>query len=184
MLESPNVGDSVITTSHVGGESVGSYSSYRNVPAGTVGVITRVATTSVVVRFEDYAAEPFSIWVNIAYLNATDRVARGDGRRKLGTKPEGDEYLSPNDPRLEWFWDDVSTIANASSYCNEFDLVIRKLGLPPRKREYTARGNLGSFELTRTYLARSQADANKMLADDLEKDLAALVGSAQATATN
>lgn len=169
-------GDRVVTTADVYGERVGGEGNYyggntrRAAPEGSTGTVTRTGTTSVLVRFDTDSEgrpfdTPFSIWVREFRLAIDGSVPRV---RRLGEKPEGDEFLDPHDPRLEWLWDDVSAFAAKSQYCDVFDGILKQLNLPPRKQSYKAKGTLGNdIEVSADIIARSQQEANEILAERL-----------------
>lgn len=177
-------GDRVVTTIDVYGERIGGDGGYyggntrRGAPEGSAGTITRTGTASALVRFDTDAEgetirTPFSIWVNVGHLAIDGSVPR---KRRLGEKPEGDEFLDPNDPRLAWFWDDVSTYAAKSAYCSVFDQILRELHLPPRKQQWRAKGTIGDdIEVFADIVAVSQKEANEILAARLAERVKEIV---------
>ena len=173
-----------VTARHaIYGESIGGYGGARmSVEEGTRGRVTREGTNSSLVRWyptNQYgdARGAFSMWADNTLIEAVDGLPQPE-QRKLGQKPEGDEYLDPRDPRLDWFWDDVSRLAPRTQYCDTFDRILSQLGLPPRKKEFTARAKLDGFTVTGTVMARTQAEADQMFQAQVDAAIEARVAKA------
>lgn len=164
-------GGVVVTTAMVDGERVGGdaygRSAWRRAPRGSMGVISRVGVESHLVRFHGIGDSPFSIWVYEHNLEDGDPAAQlaveTSANRRLGQKPEGDEFLDPRDPRMEWFWDDLSIWAKSNNYCGEYDRILAQFQLPARKRDFTGTASLGALRLSATVMARSQREANEIV---------------------
>lgn len=136
------------------------YSVTRELTPDMTLVVTRVSSWSVLVRLDN----SYSFWVPRSNLEG--RAADGSGKtyRPLGTKPEGDEYLDPRDPRLDWFWDDVYKYAERSRYCGEFDSILKALKLPARPQEFRVNRNLDNgLSINAVIRARSAEEAEAEL---------------------
>lgn len=172
-------GERVETTRQVHGELIGGYGGSRRFDAGTSGTITRANTNMSIVRFgapaNQHWLEGWSIWVNNSELvSIDDQPSDPDAPRprKLGVKPEGDEHLDPNDPRLAWFWDDVSAYAAKSSYCGVFDTILKELHLPARKQMFTPTVRFNGMNVSASIMARSNTEASELLKKQLDEAVA------------
>jgi len=153
----------------ISGDRVGGYA-HRTVtlrPDDTA-TVTRAGNMMALVRVEGQG----SIWVENAYLQLAGLTAAG---RRRGTPPEGG--ISPDDPNLQWLWDDISEYAEKSDYCNVFDKILRDLGLPPRKRKFAAVGDLNGLSVTAQIMAANQREANEELARRISAALAEVVSA-------
>lgn len=167
-----NVGDTVVIQQRVTAPRVGGDNYYspnmKTVGENSTGEISRSNTNSSLVRFRQdvsgMAINAFSIWIRNDQLALDGTMPR---KRKLGEKPEGDEYLDPRDPRLEWFWDDISEYANKSSYCSTFDDILSHLNLPGRKKQYVGSIKLDGLDISARVTARSQQEADQLVRDKI-----------------
>lgn len=165
-----SVNDAVTNRYEVAGDTIGgNYSgTWQRVAPGTPGRVTRVGTNSVVVRWYPENRDPFSFWVDTTLLEDREdfEATAAPKRRKLGHKPEGDEYLDPRDPRLEWFWDDVTEYTQPR-YCGTLDEILKGLDLPARKQKFNVTADLNGMTISGQVLARTQAEASKKFADSI-----------------
>lgn len=89
------------------------------------------------------------------------------GSRRLGVKPEDTDdvkYVGVDDPGIQWLWDDLAAYAKGKSWCNQYDELVEYVGIPGRKRAYTAHQLVKGITLTAIIQARSQSEANQLLA--------------------
>lgn len=86
--------------------------------------------------------------------------------RKLGEKPEGDEYLDPNDPRLQWLWDDLAKYADRKSWCDTYDKLANDIGIPGRPKDFTISEVINGFSVSKKINARSKAEAQRIFDDE------------------
>jgi hypothetical protein len=143
------------------------------------GVISRVSRYKVLVSFPisllhdgwDTDSERVSAWVDKHLLTSdpVDPKVLAEVQRPLGQKPEGDEFLSPDHPGLQWLWDDVAKYATKSNYCYEYDKIVDKFGVPGRERQFTSKTTLNGLDLSTTVTARSQREADEKLAAVLKQ---------------
>jgi hypothetical protein len=170
------VNERVEVTRPVSGDSVGGMARRKHRDEGDEGTVTRANSTKSLVRFIiDPGAyfggdQGFSIWIpNDALVSIDDHPSDPDAvrPRRLGEKPEGEEFISPTDPRLEWFWDDVSAFAAKSQYCGTFDTILKALGAPARKQLFRPTIVFNGLNISGEVMARSIAEADKMLREQL-----------------
>ena len=88
--------------------------------------------------------------------------------RKLGKKPEGDEFIDIDHPGIQWLWDDMGKYADEQGYCNQYDALCVKLGIPGRPRDFTVTKTIGDIPISATVKARSQREANEMVEKALQ----------------
>lgn len=88
--------------------------------------------------------------------------------RKLGKKPEGDEYIDINHPGIQWLFDDMGAYATKEGYCPQYDALCAKLGIPGRPREFTVTTMVRGIKMSATVSARSQREANEQVAQALQ----------------
>lgn len=82
--------------------------------------------------------------------------------RKLGLKPEGDEFLSVDDPRIQWIWDDLGAYADKKNWCPQYDELCKDVGIPGRPRDFNVTRTLNGIQIRASIKARSQTEANQM----------------------
>lgn len=126
---------------------------------GDVGTITRANRRSSLVR-----RNGLSVWVPNSYLEPVGMDTAG---RQWGQTPEGD-HISVNDPRLDWLWRDIASYADEQGYCREFDKMCDHLGIPGRERAFKVVLVVNGFEFTGTVQARSQAEAESKVHDQIQ----------------
>lgn len=146
------------------------YSERTAVKEGSIGVITRVYTHNIHVRFDKTALvnPPRTHSDQTTVSVPVEEVAPADPNaprpRKLGEKPEGDQFIDPNDPGLMWLWDDIAAYADKQGYCSQFDTITNTLGIPGRKRDVTITIIIGDgIEAKTTIKARSPKEARDVL---------------------
>lgn len=169
-----NAGDQVTLNpdtraNSVSGDRVGGAYHHRTITfrPGMTGTVSRSGTGSSLVRVDNEG----SIWIANEWLQLAGVSITG---RRRGTPPEG--MIAPDDPRLEWMWDDISEYAQDSQYCDVFDKVLRELHLPPRKRKFHAVGDLNGLNITAQIMAKNQREAN----EELARRLSAALSTAEA----
>lgn len=113
-------------------------------------------------------------WAHFRLVDDSNRPAR----RKLGTKPEGEDYIGIDHPGIQWLFDDMGTYATREGYCSQYDALCVKLGIPGRPRDFTVKTTLNGITLNATIKARSQREANDLfkraLSEPVEKELDSL----------
>lgn len=86
--------------------------------------------------------------------------------RPLGQMPEG--AISPDDPGLDWLWEDAQRVADMSGFCTEYDRLLNVLKVPGRLRMRTVRiASADGIEIQAKIMARSQRQAEQRLRDQL-----------------
>ena len=81
--------------------------------------------------------------------------------RKLGTPPEG--AISPDDPGIQWLFEDMAKLANSSGYCRQYDDLADRLNIPGRVRDIHVALAVDGLSLTATVKARSRKEAEEMV---------------------
>jgi len=84
--------------------------------------------------------------------------------RKIGEKPEGEDFLDVNDPRIQWIWDDLGRYADKKNWCPQYDELCRDVGVPGRPRDFNVTRTLNGIQIRASIKARSQAEANDLFA--------------------
>jgi hypothetical protein len=143
-----------------------------DIAAGDLFLVTRVYNDSIQVRSlrrytvrVSYHHEQREVSFNIprAYLALQDPNAPAP--RKLGVKPEDtedQEFLSVDDPRIQWIWDDLGKYADSKSWCPQYDQLCKDVGVPGRPQDFHVTRTLNGVQIRATIKARSQAEANEM----------------------
>lgn len=167
----------------ISAERAGSWShaSYLDVDEGKELRITRVYADRVIARgaFTIYGqTTEASVYIardHILTLNGRpfdDTTGLGEVRRPLGQKPDDTEdmkYIGVDDPRIQWLFDDMGQFATNKHWCGEYDVLCVRLGIPGRPREFTVQTTFRGMTMATTVSARSQAEANKIVADALSQ---------------
>jgi hypothetical protein len=138
-------------------------------------VVTRVYTHSLIVR----TTEPREIAANyytpatrsnISFQISREDLQLADGNytpppppRRLGKKPEGDEFIDIDHPGIQWLWDDMGEYADKQGYCSQYDALCVKLGIPGRPRDFSVTTVINGLSLSTTVKARSQKEANELV---------------------
>lgn len=86
-------------------------------------------------------------------------------RRKIGEVPEG--MISPEDPRIQWLWEDAEKVANNSYYCSQYDHMADKLGIPGRVRDIRVDLLVNGIKVYGDVKARSEKEAVKLFKEKL-----------------
>jgi hypothetical protein len=102
--------------------------------------------------------------------------------RRLGKKPEGDEFIGIDHPGIQWLFDDMGKYADQQGYCSQYDALTAKLGIPGRPRDFSVVKTIGGIPITATVKARSQREANEMVEKALEGRLPELTPEAAGAA--
>lgn len=92
--------------------------------------------------------------------------------RKLGKMPTREELSLPEDveligidhPGIQWLWNDMGRYAEEQGYCNQYDALCVKLGIPGRPRDFEVRKTINGVDVRATIKARSQREANELFA--------------------
>ncbi len=152
-------------------EIIGSYYTHRtNMKDDAVGIITRVYTNTIHVRFhKDFLtnrprteSDYTTLSIPIEEVLPTDPNAPRP--RKLGEVPKDGDHIAADDPRIMWLWDDIATYADRKSWCNTFDVLTNELSIPGRKRDVTLTLIVGDgIEAKTTVKARSPKEARDIL---------------------
>jgi hypothetical protein len=145
------------------------------IPPGTFLTITRMYSESVMAR----TVEPINVPYRETARHATFVLSNYDldlatpdavtkALRKLGTKPEGDEYIGIDHPGIQWLWEDLAKYADRKSWCSEYDKLAQFIGIPGRPREFAVTVTLpDGIHLTGTVQARTQDEANQSVMSSL-----------------
>ena len=93
--------------------------------------------------------------------------------RRLGEKPEDSDdvpfiYIGPDDPGIQWLFEDMGKFATDKGYCDQYDALCARLGIPGRPREFKVKFKIGDLEASTTVMARSQKEANEQVAKAAE----------------
>jgi hypothetical protein len=95
--------------------------------------------------------------------------------RRLGTKPDGEEFIGIDHPGIQWLFDDMGAFAEREGYCSQYDALCVKLGIPGRPRDFTVKSTINGIAISATVKARSQREANEMfkkvLAEPVSQEL-------------
>ena len=141
----------------------------RSLKKGTTVVVTRVTQEGAWLR--GWAENGFQFTLPYYGTPEDDIFQPVDPNapkpRKLGDKPEGDDYLDSNDPRIQWIFDDMGAYATNSSYCSTYDKLMGELGLPGRPKDFTITEDINGFTVSKKYKARSKKEAQALF--DAEK---------------
>lgn len=139
---------------------------------GSEGYVTRMGTNSALVRFP-IRGEERSVWIEIRDLEPVVMDPNAPAPRRLGEKPEGDEFIGPDHPGLQWLWEDAARVADQYGHCREYDQIADKLSIPGRVRTYTVKvplvgdGVSGTVSVKVESRSRKEAEnqANEMLSN-------------------
>jgi hypothetical protein len=158
-----------------GGDFRRPYGGRKHADAGTQLEITKlVGTTEAWAKYTSWQSggygtrEKPTIVVRLDNLvwvaDGTPKAAKPKAR-KLGEKPDGDEHIAIDDPRIAWIWEDISKFAQVQRYCHEYDRITQALGIPGRLRDITVQTKHNGVNLTATVKARSEAEAKLKIAE-------------------
>lgn len=82
--------------------------------------------------------------------------------RPLGEIPEGG--ISPDDPRIQWLFEDAGRMANRLGLCKDYDRMCEALGVPGRVRNFTVKVAVADgIEITAKVQARSKVQAERRI---------------------
>lgn len=126
--------------------------------------ITRVGHEQLWVRSDD-RGESFSIYRGDLEFFQDDPNA--PARRPLGQKPDDTPemtYISQDDPRIQWLWDDLGQFAKGKRWCGDYDDLALKMGIPGRKQNFNTRMDVGGLVIAATIEARTQDEADTIFA--------------------
>jgi hypothetical protein len=105
---------------------LGEYTNRRLYPEDNL-VVRRVTAYKLLVRKDDSA----SFWIDRDRL-----VQSADEQVKVESETgpaEGD--IAIDDPRIAWIWKKAARLADDLDFCEEYDNIATRLGVPPRARE-------------------------------------------------
>jgi hypothetical protein len=178
------VGDTVVTNTELSGMLRVNTSHRDNLPAGLQLSVTRILNGRVWARtieryrestgwYTELRARTYSI--HLADLDYSDgaatpndgRPGRANATRRLGQKPEDTEdlqYIGIDDPRVQWMWEDLGKYADGQHWCGEYDALAARMGIPARPRDFGVTHEHNGLRLTTTVRARSQREANELVA--------------------
>lgn len=146
---------------------------YRHIENGTEGYITRMGSASMLVRFPIRDGRESSVWIEAVHLEPVVVDPNAPVPRKLGEKPEGEEFIGPDHPGLQWLWEDAAQVADRYGHCSEYDKIADNLGIPGRKRKYNVKVPLTGEGVSGTVIisveARSRSEAEKNAQELLSK---------------
>lgn len=133
--------------------------------------VTRVYSTTLIVRTVDtkrvnYEHRRVSFQIGRHRLRADNPNAPHP--RRMGEKPEGDEYIGIDHPGIQWLFDDMGKYADSQGWCPQYDALCARLGLPGRPRDFTVTKTIGDIPISATVKARSQREANEMVEKALQ----------------
>jgi hypothetical protein len=97
--------------------------------------------------------------------------------RKLGTKPDGEEFIGIDHPGIQWLFDDMGTYATKEGYCSQYDALCIRLGIPGRPREFKVTTRIGDLDISANVTARSQREANDLVKNALDSRVPAELDS-------
>jgi len=108
-----------------------------------------------------------SIYANPYYFeeapaDATLNITTPAPTRRLGKKPEGDEFIGIDHPGIQWLFEDMGRYADEQGYCSQYDLLSARLGIPGRPRDFSVSIVRDGLRFTANVRARSQAEANEI----------------------
>lgn len=156
-----------------GGKTYDAISTYGRVGIreGVIGTVKRVNRHTLHIRFANeyltftgYGTYSGAMTLIVPIEQVVPADPNAPRPRKPGQKPEGDEFIDPNDPGLMWLWDDIAAYADRKSWCGTFDALTNELGLPGRKRDVTLTIIVGDgIEAKTTIKARSPKEARDVL---------------------
>jgi organic hydroperoxide reductase OsmC/OhrA len=106
----------------------------------------------------------FSFMLHQLQLSDPNRPAP----RKLGRKPEGDEFIGVDHPGIQWLFEDMGKFADQQGYCPQYDALTAKLGIPGRPRDFTVNKTVNGVQFHTTVKARSQREANELVEKALQ----------------
>lgn len=152
-----------------------------NLPAGAEGEVMRVNAGTAYVSFprrfavglDSYSkAKRYTAVVALTDLipgAMTAKAVEEKKKRKLGQKPEGDQFIGPDHPGIQWLWEDVAKVAERQSYCGYYDQIASSVGIPGRKRDIRVSHKVDGLTFEVIVKARSQKEADQIVADKLAK---------------
>lgn len=150
-------------------QSVGGWYNGRSYPENQIGVVSRIYTGVVHVKFPDgniASNKTLTFSVSKDDLKLADPNAPRP--RQLGEAPEGD-YISPDDPRISWLWADAAAFADEKGYCSYYDKIADGLNIPGRERDFKVVRDIGGMEAKFTVKARSRKLAEEAVTAKLKE---------------
>lgn len=97
-----------------------------------------------------------------AWDGTTDSTGKPKAKtRKLGEVPEG--AISPDDPGIQWLFEDMAKVASNYNYCYQYDELADKLNIPGRIRDISITVKADGLSLTATVKARSRKEAEELV---------------------
>jgi hypothetical protein len=143
---------------------------YYKTKPGEDYVITRVYKNRMEVRGNvTYGAGSYrgaDQYRTVTVLKTAVVPADGTTLRRLGEKPKGD-YISPDDPRVAWIFEDAATLAKMSGLCSDYDRLTAELGIPGRERSFTVNATVKGLPVAVKVKARSRTEAEALVKDKL-----------------
>lgn len=92
-------------------------------------------------------------------VNKADLLIPGVKFRPLGTPPEGEDVIEPDDPRIAWFFEDAARLATREGQCGTYDRMMEQLGAPGRERQFKVSTKVNGFNATVYVRAHSRKEA-------------------------
>lgn len=89
--------------------------------------------------------------------------------RKLGEVPSEGEHISVDDPRVQWIFEDMGTLATQMGHCGDYDRMADRLGFPGRERFFKVTRDIKGLSATFHVRARSRSQAEAAVAEKFGK---------------
>jgi len=141
---------------------------WRTVPTATTGRITKVTRYSVFFEMDipNDNGKPVTRLKIASGSESLGDIAIFEGSfRRLGEVPEG--AISPDDPRIEWLWNDAARLAERMNHCSEYDRMCDLLGIPGRERKIGVALDVDGIKVKADVIARSKGEAERKLRETL-----------------
>lgn len=176
-------GDPVIAITDFVAESVSDtyYNRRVTIPEGTAGVVTSIKSTNVrnvkfegvdLIRRVDITNNQIALadGETLARIEAERAATAAEAERErerkeaeaaverkrlkdLATPKEGD--IMPDDPRLAWLWAKIEQDGQIQGYCDTYDGITDRLGLPGRERDFSVTFQHSGVELSGKFKGRN-----------------------------
>lgn len=134
-----NVGDT-ITLNKMSVEQANHWGQRWNVPAGTGLSVTRVFETTLLARGPIGPGGIYrSARVSMNDIESVNGRRDSDAPRRLGEKPADTAYMHYIDvdhPGIQWLFEDMGKFADEQGYCDTYDTLCKRLGIPARPEEF------------------------------------------------
>lgn len=171
--EAVRVGDAVTVNRLLRREPRVNSNNVKDLDIGERFFVTRVYSNRLIIRTVEYQ-DPIDQWEerkqwsfslsreSVQFLD--ENYVPPPPPRRLGTKPEGEEFIDVDDPRIQWIWNDLGEYADRKNWCPQYDELCRDVGVPGRPRDFNVTRTLNGIQIRASIKARSQAEANNLFA--------------------